>query len=704
MAQLAAKHVERLEDIKEKIRESHNYFKDNIERYHAFKRAVYKTSVTDTERDQLAKLNRPFIEVNGLEAYENRLRGLMAEQIPSPQVQSTDPLSDQTALCQFIEDHLRLIQDEANKENFNNEIWKDTLGGGFSVATIWTDYENERSFNQTIKIGRVFDPTLCGFDPMARTVTKMDGKYCFELFPMYKEEAEDLFKIDLDGQSFLQGIDGFNWFYQESTKKIVLVAHFYEKQYKDDTLYYLADSLVSQKPTVMTKKEYDAMIEKWDDITEPPKVINKRKTRLQTICRYTVLGNKIIDYTETDFTMLPYVFIDGNSVMLRDSEGSAAYQMTRPYVYHAIGMQRIKNVLAQTFLNEVQNLSQSKYLMPEGAFPKRKEYQDAWLRPQKPSTLLYNDFDDTRQQPIAPPIVVDRQQIPPEIFSAFAFSDEAIRNILSSFDPNVALNSNDISGKAVIEGITQSNATAMPYMFNYLSGLTQIFRIIVDIIPKYYITPRSIPVIDSDGRRAYNMINVPNGVQIANKYGVPLYDASSLSVGIETGVNFDIEKQKSVDIITQLSQAYPSFGQFINQSGIGFLLKQVDMNGIDELRDLYSQTQEQMQQQQASAQQQPNPAMMDLQIKAQKQQADAQKQAIGVQIDQQRLALDQQQLALDAHKLQLQAQLDARDQNIQEFKAQTEQISHMAQLKMKEMEHNLKTQSNYQNNVQNVPV
>ena len=56
----------------------------------------------------------------------------------------------------------------------------------------------------------------------------------------------------------------------------------------------------------------------WNDITVPPSTIGKpRKTMIDTICRYRVIENQVLEYEETDFSHLPLVFIDGHSLMIK---------------------------------------------------------------------------------------------------------------------------------------------------------------------------------------------------------------------------------------------------------------------------------------------------------------------------------------------------------------------------------------------------
>jgi len=39
------------------------------------------------------------------------------------------------------------------------------------------------------------------------------------------------------------------------------------------------------------------------------------------------------------------------------------------------------------------------------------------------------------------------------------------------------------------------------------TGIISVARIIVELIPKYYVTPRTIPVVRPDGTRDYQKIN-----------------------------------------------------------------------------------------------------------------------------------------------------------------------------------------------------
>ena len=235
--------VENLARIKRNISTSYLYFEDNYKRFRDFRRFVFCESVTEDQRAMLRRLNRPATEFNILEAYVSRLLGEFAKQEPSITVSPADDTPVPVELCKIIENNIRHVMYEANKNSFAYELYKDLLSGGFSVAKIWTEYNNPMSFDQVIRWARVFDPTLCGFDPLARAPHKGDGSYSFELFPMLIDDFKQKFpNVDVNKIGFERDIEGFSWSYQDAQqRKTVLVCEYYEKKKRRTRIVKLAN-------------------------------------------------------------------------------------------------------------------------------------------------------------------------------------------------------------------------------------------------------------------------------------------------------------------------------------------------------------------------------------------------------------------------------------------------------------------------------
>jgi len=600
MAGLASKHTERLKELKKNVEEAKQYFNENINRYDEYMRFVFKSSLTDDEAATLADIGKPTVEFNILEAFISRLRGEFAKQQPSLNVRAADgvPISmltkEFTDTIMVIEAHLRAIFFDGANDMLEYNIYSDLLAGGFSVMRVYTEYVNEMSFEQNICVERAFDPTLCVFDPLARDSHKGDGRFCAELYPMTKEQFEDEFGEEITKEmKFTRSLSGFDWSFKNDQEEIVLVCDYYEKQAKREKIIKLSNG------HTLTEKEYNKFLEKWDakgNMEQPPIPIGKpRITLIEKIARYRFCENRMLDHVDTSYKFLPLVFVDGNSVNLK--EGGAYMQMTRPYVYHAKGIQRLKNFAGQSLANELENTVQHKFIVAIESIP--TEYQDAYENVQKADTLIYNHFLDTNNPTVTlpPPREVVRTPIPPQIAETFRMSDEMTQTILGSYDSAAGVNSAQLSGIAFARSAIQSNNASVPYIVGYIKGLNRIAQIIVDLIPKYYRTPRSLPVLLPSGKREYVEINKKGSLYMN-------YDPNALQVKVETGVNFAMQKEIALQTIISLMQSSPLFAQFMNQNGLQVLLDNIDIRGIEELKDKANTFEEQMQQQQQMAMQQ----------------------------------------------------------------------------------------------------
>jgi len=657
---------DQLARIKKNVSTAYMYFNDNYKRYRDFRQYVFRESLSEQQRGVLQQLNRPVVEFNVLEAYISRLLGEFAQHEPGIEVSPAEGVPVDQSVLDVVEGHLRHILHNANKNNFSYEIYKDLLSGGFSVAKVWTDYASPMSFNQQIYLARVFDPTMCGFDPMARTSHKGDGQFSFEIYPMLQNDFEREFPgVEISRIGYERDIEGFSWTYKNNQdQKVVLVADYYEKKKKKVKIVKLANG------RVMTAKNYEKLEEYWQAeqfIEQIPVIVGEpRTTELETICRYKLFQDEILEYYETDYSYLPHVFVDGNSILLTQGTANTTYQMTRPYVYHAKGVQDMTNYAGQTICNSMENLIQHKFIVMKEAIPQEQDYIEALNDIQRASTVVVNAFNENNpDQPIPNPIrEVQNIPLPPEVMAAFQFSNPMAQAILGSFTSNQNQQNANLSGKAVIESASADNAAAMPYVVGYLAASTQWANIIVDLMPKYLIGKRVIPVEDKGGEKKYQEINSPNNAMIN-------YDEKAIKVNIDAGVNFQVQKSQAMTQIIGLMQASEEFGRFMNsEQGLKILVKNLTVYGADELQEAvpqWLQAQQQQQQMQMAQQAAQNDPRM---IKAQADMAKVQSQN----------EIDKMKMQLEAMKLQMEQQQKEIENQIAIAKVANEKVLNDAKL------------------------
>ena len=710
---IAKKHQDKLKEIKRHIESSYQYWYKNANRYLEFMKFVFASSLTSEDTTKLDKLNKPAIEFNVLEAMISRLRGEFSKHEPSIICRASDSVSVENLTPEFlktlevIENHIRDMFFDATNDALEYNVYSDLLAGGYSVVRIFTEYANELSFEQCIKVQRVFDPTLTGFDPLARESHKGDGEYCFQIYPKEREEFEEEYgkertkKMKFSRGSTSSGFmgsswGGFNWSYESQDKDIVLIAEYFCKKKKKERIARLSNGQVIQK------KQYSKILKIWDDmgfIEQPPIIVDERETTIEVIERYIVCEEEVLEHEETSFKYFPLIFIDGNSVMIRDSMNGASSQMIRPYVYHAKGIQQLKNFSGQTVAAEIENMVMHRFMVSAEAIP--EDYLDAYKNVQIPSTLIYNAFYQKNPDvPLQPPREIQRTPTPPIVETTFMGTDQLTQTILGNYDSILATNDKQISGVAIQQGALQCNAAALPYLMGFIKGLNRIAQIVIDLIPKYYKTPRTLPIRKADGKRDYQIINQSNNPQSIDLN----YDPHDLNIRIEAGISANIQKQVALDQIQRYMQSSETFANFINTKCLETIIDNLDIRGNDQLKEKAAEYMKELEQQKQAATQnpQPDPQMLAVQVEAQQIQAytevEHEKAQIARQKQQGDLAVaaakvSNEQKELDIKYLEVMAKLQQQDRELamKQMKADNELTQAAIDNTLAIAKHNLET-------------
>lgn len=647
--EVAAEYASQHPRIKKTITNSHLYWKPNVKRFNEFRKFVFDTAITDEQKTLLLEVGKPPIEFNISETFLSRLRGEFSKQEPSIVVSPDDGAEVDEATLKVVQGHIKHALAEANSNNCAYDVYTDLLSGGFSVLKIWTEYAHEMSFNQIIKFGRVYDPTLTGFDPLARYSHKGDGRFCYEYYPMSVEE----FKVqyphhDVANFSFMkESEDDFNWSYKNQKEDVVILCDYYEKKKKKVKIVKLANG------KVMRMKKYEEFLEQWKksgQIMQPPVIVGKpRWTTLETICRYRLCEGKVLEYVETDFKYLPLIFVDGNSIVIRDTANNSIQQMTRPYIYHCKGAQSLKNFAGQTLAAFLENLVMHKFKVAKESIPDEEDYRDAYGNMQVANTFVYNAFmDNDPNKAIPPPQEIQCAGAPPEVANSFMMMDQLFQTILGSYDAALGINDNQLSGIAVVEAATQSNAASMPYVVGFMQAWNQLGKAYVSLLPNYYNTPRTIPVMGMDGKISYQKINYRNNPESVDFN----YDSNALQVKVSAGPSFAIQKSRALQQMIALQQVSPMFAQFMATEGMDIMLDNIDFQGVEVVKEKATKWMEMMKKQQEQAASQPNPEVLKNQVEQAKIQQKTQENQFKLKAHEDQISLDHRRIDQDEKKLQ----------------------------------------------------
>lgn len=706
---IAQQYQDRLDKIKKCVIESRMASEENNRRFVLFRKFLYESTMSQNDVAVNKDIDLPVIQFNITEPFVSRLMGEFSKQEPSVEVTADSASLEQIDPTQIkvIDGFFKHIIQESDKRNSMYEVQKDLYSGGFSYYKIKLEYSNPFSWDQMPSFGRVFDPTLCGHDPTAQLPDKSDGMYCFELYPLTKEEFERQYpnKKNDDISFYSKSNSGFQWSYKNGTKEIVILCEFYEKKIKRKQIVQVTKmpgtrldwekipqfkkyiQAESQKGVTMFADDYKKFAKEWQElgiIAVVPAVMGKpRWTDLTTIVRYVFTENEVLEAEETDFNGLPIIYVPGNDVTLKDSTSGQSMAMSRPIVYNARDTQRLKNFSGQCLTNRFENMTNAQWIVAEETYPTQEDFQAAFTDPQKANIIMWRSYNPHNpMQPLPMPQLVPAQNISPEIMGCFVMCDQLMQMVMGSFDASLGINNNQLSGVAIQEGATQSNAVGMPYIVGHMNSLSTVFQVILDVLPKIWKTALTLPVTLPDGKKAYIPLNSENGIPIT-------YASDMLKVHVKAGVNFEIQKQRALSVVKDLAGTLPAFGEMINAKGLPVIVDNLDIRGADQLRrmaDDWTKQQEEAKNQPPP----PNPEMMKIQLEAKKvAQGDRdldlreQKQNLEAKLKAASIGVEQQ--AEDNKRMEIILDSGVKQQEVAEKKArlQTENFHRATELAIK---------------------
>ena len=646
MDKIATKYHDKLPEIQQRVQDCITYNAENVKRYNKYFSFIFNTTVTTEDRDTLATNNMPVVEFNVLESYLSRLCGEFSKQVPEVSVKAQNE-SVSAEQVKVVESHIRSIFSGSDFENIGYDVYREIMAGGFSVFKVFTEYEHDESMRQVIRISKAYDPTLCGFDPLARASGKHDGQYCYELVPKYKSELEKEYP-DLDIEEIRAknlNVEGFKWTYKQDNKDVFYVCDYYEKQYSYITMCEVSDPTNPDMTHTITKKQYQEMIDSWDSIMEPPVILKEARRKKQKIIRYKFIDGMLIERPEEiDYDYFPLIFVDGNSAYINRK------MLTRPYVYNCADAQRVKNLSASRMVDDLENNRKTDVLLSKEALPQEQEFLEGWLDPQKRKAALVYNAIDKNGQPLMKPEIFPRPQFNTAFLQVFESIDRTIQAILGSYDAQLGINEKQLSGVAIVEAATQSNNAAMPYIVNFLEGLNQVAKVIVNLLPKYYRTLRTIPIMTPKGKHEYQIINDTKAQNPVNFD----FEKHDLEVNVKPGTNFEVQRNKAASTLIELSKSSQAFNAWLNSEGLPILIDNIEIRGREQIKQGIEQFLEKQKQMQMQAGQKPDPQQQliqgQLEIEQKKLMLQAQKQQNDLQIQSEKLKQSQMKLISDIDK------------------------------------------------------
>lgn len=356
---------------------------------------------------------------------------------------------------------------------------------GIGYWRLVTDYASETTFDQEIYIRRIADPLMVYLDPHIQMFDGSDAKYAFIFDERDKSEFYDEYPKYRDqiGNTPLSGDPGGNdhargWLDEDRIR----VCEYYRKTTVDDVLHRLNDG------TTVTESEAA-------NIPGMDKVIAKHSTHSRPISRskimwYLIAGGTIIDETEWAGKYIPIVRVIGEETVIDntlDRKGHTRALISPQEAYNYYTSSAIEGVALQT---------KTPWLTSAEAI---EGHEEDWAESniQNKSVLIHNAIAD--KGPVPTPTRIQ----PPVMASAYMDGMKVAQNEMGmasgQTESSMGGQTNERSGKAINERQRTGQTATYHYIDHLSSALRFTGKILIDLIPKIYDTPRILKILAQDG-------------------------------------------------------------------------------------------------------------------------------------------------------------------------------------------------------------
>jgi hypothetical protein len=492
---------------------------------------------------------RPCLTINKLPQHVRQVTNEQRQNRPSPNVIPVDDDAD-VEVAEIFDGMIRHIEyisdaDVAYDTACDNQV---TYGEGY--IRILTEYCDETSFDQDIKIGRIRNSFSVYMDPTIQDPCGADAEWCFITEDILKADYERLYPNAMPVSSIMvQGV-GDQALSQWLSETTVRIAEYFYCDYKAETLNLYPDGTTTYQGTPQDKMLRQMGL----------KPTRQRKLQAKRIKWCKTNGYEIIEEREWAGAYIPVIRVIGNEWSI---EGQLEIS---GLVRNAKDAQRMYNYWVSQEAEMLALAPKAPFIGYGGQF---EGYEEKWKTANTqnyPYLEVNPDVTDGAGNILPLPQRAQPPMAQTGLIQAKMGASEDIKAATGQYNASLGMTSNERSGRAILARQREGDVGTYHYVDNLARAIRHVGRQLVDLIPKIYDTQRIARVIGVDGESKMVRLdpNQPEPVRkMVNEQGVVVAKIYNPGVGkydvkVTTGPSYLTKRQESMDAMSQILQGNPN--------------------------------------------------------------------------------------------------------------------------------------------------
>lgn len=525
---------------------------------------------------------RPSLVMNKLPQHVFQITNDQKQNRPAGKVIPVDDGADieVAEILNGIVRHIEYISDAdvAYDTACDNQV---TFGEGY--IRLLTDYTDEMSFEQDIKIGRIKNAFSVYMDPMIQDPCGSDAMWCFITESMTKAEYENTWPDAAPISSLNEAGVGDQDLALWMDNKTVRIAEYFYIEEEDVNLNLWPGATKAVYADSDENKVWQAM---YREVAIKPKT---RKTQRRKVMWCKTNGYEILQEEVWAGKWIPVIRVIGNEVEI---DGQLhMWGLVRP----AKDAQRMFNYWCSQEAEMIALAPKAPFIGYGGQF---EGYETNWKQANI-NNYPYLEVNETVTDAGGNPLPLPQRAQPPMASSALLQAKigaaDDIKGTTGQYDPSLGQRSNETSGRAIIAREKQSDTGTYHYVDNLARAIRYLTRQIVDLVPKIYDTQRIARIVGLDGETEQVKLD-PNqdvpvreikdqqtGVVIEKIYNPCL---GTYDVMATTGPSYMTKRQEAMEAMAQILQGNPQLWGIAGD----LFIKNMDWPGAQEMAERFART------------------------------------------------------------------------------------------------------------------
>lgn len=520
---------------------------------------------------------RPCLTINKLPQHVHQVTNDQRMNRPGIKVIPADDEAD-VDVADVFNGVIRHIEYISDADVAYDTACENQVSYGEGYIRLLTDYCDEDSFDQDIKIGRIRNSFSVYMDPMIQDPTGADARWCFIAEDMTKAEYERMYPDAAPISTLMSLGVGDQSIQQWINEKTVRIAEYFYVEYEKATLNLYPGNVTAFSGTP-DDKQLRAMF---------GKPLRSREADRKKIKWCKINGYEILEEREWAGAYIPVVRVIGNEF---EVDGR---MYISGLVRNAKDAQRMYNYWVSQEAEMLALAPKAPFIGYGGQF---EGYEQQWKTANTtnwPYLEVNPDVTDGQGAVLSLPQRAQPPMASSGLLQAKAGAAEDIKASTGQYNASLGMTSNERSGKAILARQREGDVGTYHYQDNLARAIRHVGRQLVDLIPKIYDTQRIARIIGEDGEPSTVKINPMQEEpvkRIMDEQGIVVEKIYNPAVGkydvkVITGPGYATKRQEALESMAQLLQGNPQLWQVAGD----LFVKNMDWPGAQDLAERFKKT------------------------------------------------------------------------------------------------------------------